>query len=152
MHTVVVHESSLPEGRGWSPVTWQVLEGINRIPVSMLEATDGVDEGPVHKTAWMELSGFELLSEIRQVQADVTLRLIGDLLDGFPVSVSNPIPQVGAASYYKRRTPSDSELDVERTLLELFPLLRTVDNKSYPAFFEINGRRYRIQIDRESLE
>ena len=26
-HNLVVHESALPEGRGWSPMTWQILEG-----------------------------------------------------------------------------------------------------------------------------
>ena len=27
--TLVIHASDLPEGRGWSPVVWQVLEGRN---------------------------------------------------------------------------------------------------------------------------
>ena len=27
----VVHESALPKGRGWSPVTWLVLEGAREI-------------------------------------------------------------------------------------------------------------------------
>ena len=26
-HNLVVHESDLPKGKGWSPMTWQVLEG-----------------------------------------------------------------------------------------------------------------------------
>ena len=35
---LVVHESDLPAGRGFSPVAWQVLEGRNHIPVCLLEA------------------------------------------------------------------------------------------------------------------
>src|SRR5437868_6374413 len=31
-HNIVVHESALPKGRGWSPLAWQLLEGKNRIP------------------------------------------------------------------------------------------------------------------------
>ena len=26
-HNLVVHESDLPKGQGWSPMTWQILEG-----------------------------------------------------------------------------------------------------------------------------
>src|SRR5215207_6931705 len=26
-HNLVVHQSDLPRGRGWSPVSWQILEG-----------------------------------------------------------------------------------------------------------------------------
>jgi len=33
-HNLVVHESDLPQGKGWSPLTWQILEGKNRIPVT----------------------------------------------------------------------------------------------------------------------
>ena len=31
-HNLVVHESDLPRGKGWSPMTWQVLEGKDEIP------------------------------------------------------------------------------------------------------------------------
>ena len=26
-HNLVVHSSALPQGKGWSPLTWQILEG-----------------------------------------------------------------------------------------------------------------------------
>src|SRR5690349_19810449 len=34
-YTLVVHASDLPMGRGWSPQNWQVVEGKNKIPVSL---------------------------------------------------------------------------------------------------------------------
>src|SRR5581483_12458045 len=33
-HNIVVHESRLPHGRGWSPTTWQVIEGAREIPLT----------------------------------------------------------------------------------------------------------------------
>ena len=36
----VTHASDLPRGRGWSPVVWDVLEGKDRIVLSLVEATD----------------------------------------------------------------------------------------------------------------
>jgi len=43
--TLVIHASDLPNGRGWSPHVWQILEGMNEITVSLLEAVDSVDGG-----------------------------------------------------------------------------------------------------------
>src|SRR5665213_1085767 len=39
-HNIVVHASDLPKGKGMSPLTWQVLEGKNSIPVSLFEAVE----------------------------------------------------------------------------------------------------------------
>ena len=36
-HNLVVHESDLPKGQGWSPMTWQILEGANIIPITLLK-------------------------------------------------------------------------------------------------------------------
>ena len=35
---IVVHESALPKGMGWSPSTWLVLEGAKAIPLTLFEA------------------------------------------------------------------------------------------------------------------
>ena len=45
---LVVHESNLPEGRGMSPFTWQILEGKSVIPVTLLEATKELDDGKIY--------------------------------------------------------------------------------------------------------
>ena len=43
-HNLVVHESALPEGRGWSPLTWQILAGKSEIPITLFEAVEAIDE------------------------------------------------------------------------------------------------------------
>ena len=35
----VVHENALPQGQGWSPLTWRILKGASRLPITLLEAT-----------------------------------------------------------------------------------------------------------------
>lgn len=56
-NNLVVHESDLPQGKGWSPLTWQILEGKNRIPVILFEATEKVDSGPIYAQEWLEFEG-----------------------------------------------------------------------------------------------
>ena len=60
-HTLVVHASDLPAGKGWSPLTWQILEGKNQIPVSLFEADDSVDSGAIYARRHINYEGFELI-------------------------------------------------------------------------------------------
>tara|TARA_E500000318_G_scaffold111120_1_gene128577 strand:+ start:11908 stop:13125 length:1218 start_codon:yes stop_codon:yes gene_type:complete len=146
-HTLVVHESDLPQGRGWAPMTWQILEGKNRIPITLIEAVDAVDAGPIYLQEWIELNGTELNSEWRALQAQTTQHMCRQWVQAYPAIAESARHQEAGGSIYARRRPADSRLDPSKTLAEQFNLLRVVDNESYPAFFEFNGRRYRIRID-----
>jgi len=150
-HTLVVHESDLPQGRGWAPMTWQILEGKTRIPVTLIEAVDAVDAGPIYLQEWIELSGTELSAEWRTAQGLATLRLCLQWVRTFPDVVRTARTQVGKGSVYRRRRPEDSRLDPNKTLADQFNLLRVVDNESYPAYFEMYGRRYWLKIDPQGL-
>ena len=74
-NNLVVHESELPKGKGWSPLTWQILEGHNRIPVTLIEATEHVDGGVIYAQRWIEFEGHELIDEIHNAQAEATYEL-----------------------------------------------------------------------------
>jgi len=148
-HNLVVHESDLPQGKGWSPLTWQILEGGNRIPVTLFEAVERVDSGDIYLQEWLEFEGHELLDELRQAQAVATLRLCQRFVDGYPEVLKGTRSQTGVESFYPRRRPRDSQLDVHRSLAEQFNLLRVVDNERYPAFFEYQNGKYLIKIIRK---
>lgn len=145
-HTLVVHESDLPKGRGWAPMTWQILEGGNRIPVTLLEAVDAVDAGPIYLQEWIELEGTELNQEWRKLQAETTLRLCAEWVRNYPAVLGGARDQVGVPSFYLRRRPEHSQLDVSKSLTEQFDLLRVVDNEAYPAFFEVADVKYKISL------
>lgn len=47
-YNLVVHESDLPDGKGWSPLTWKILEGKNEIPITLFEASESIDSGKIY--------------------------------------------------------------------------------------------------------
>jgi methionyl-tRNA formyltransferase len=143
-HNLVVHESNLPKGKGWSPLTWQILEGANKIPVTLFEATNSVDAGQIYSQLDIELNGTELIDEIREKQAILTNQLIIDFVKLYPNNIG--INQKGIETVYKKRKPEDSVLDIERPLSEQFNLLRVCDNERYPAYFELKGIKYHLKI------
>ena len=130
---IVVHESDLPLGRGWSPLTHQILEGKNEITVTLFEASETVDKGPYYLKQKISFRGNELVNEIRKKQAETTFSLIKEFLKRHPKIEKKPM--IGKGSYYKKRLPKDSELDIEKSIKKNFNLLRVVDNERYPAFF-----------------
>jgi methionyl-tRNA formyltransferase len=141
---IVVHPSALPLGRGWSPVAWQLLGGVNKIPLSLFEATAGIDEGPVYFVDYMILEGHELNDEIKRLQG---LKVV-DMCVKFRFGDFCPVEQSGEATYFPRRTSRDSQLDAHRSIADQFNLLRVVDNDRYPAFFYMNGAKYTLKIEK----
>lgn len=141
---LVIHESALPLGRGFSPVQWQVLEGSNEIPVCMIEAANPVDSGAIYGTTTIRLAGHELLPEIRLAQAEATKELIILFLSKFPAY--SKTAQEGNATHYRRRTREDDRLDPDKSIRAQFNQLQIADNDLYPAYFEIAGSRYLLRI------
>lgn len=146
LHTLIVHASDLPSGKGWSPLTWQILEGKNQIPIILFEADDSVDSGPIYARSHIDFEGHELIDGLRRQLADATFELCSWFVSEYPISASQPIIQTGVESFYPRRGPSDSQLDVNKTIAEQFNLLRVVDNQAYPLFFEWRGKRFVLKI------
>jgi methionyl-tRNA formyltransferase len=143
-HNLVVHESDLPCGKGWSPLTWQILEGKNEIPITLFEAAGGVDSGTIYLRRSIHLRGNELNAEIKHKQGEATIELILEFFKKYPkIEGEN---QKGKESFYPRRTPKDSELDIYKSINEQFNLLRVCDNERYPAWFTHKGKKYIIKI------
>ncbi|MCX6535393.1 MAG: UDP-2,4-diacetamido-2,4,6-trideoxy-beta-L-altropyranose hydrolase, partial [Actinobacteria bacterium] len=60
-NNLVIHESDLPHGKGWSPLTWQILEGKDEITTVLFEASDQVDSGQVYLKSALKFDGSELV-------------------------------------------------------------------------------------------
>ena len=144
---LVVHESYLPKGKGWSPLTWQVLEGANEIPVTLFEAEDEIDSGRIFLQELIQLQGHELVNELREKQGVVTQNLIRQFISLYPDVQGKE--QEGESTFYKKRTPKDSELDLDKSIAEQFNLLRVCDNERYPAYFVKDGVKYIVKIQKE---
>jgi methionyl-tRNA formyltransferase len=143
---IVVHGSDLPKGRGWSPWTWQIIEGKNRLPLTLFEAAEGVDSGRIYGQRWVDLEGHELSPEWQALQASATADLCSEFVDHFEAAVAIGRDQVGAPTHYPRRRPEDSRIDPHLSIAEQFNLLRVVDNERYPAYFELEGQTYILSI------
>ncbi len=146
VHNLVVHESDLPKGRGFAPMTWQILEGKNLIPICLLDASAGKpDEGNIWIKDVITLDGSEYLPTWRDLQGKKTIDLCLRFINEYGELRAQK--QVGEATYYRRRTPEDSEIDLEKPLGDQLSLLRVVDSENYPAFYRVGNKKYILKIE-----
>jgi methionyl-tRNA formyltransferase len=145
--TLVIHESDLPNGKGWSPIVWQIIEGSNLIPITLLEAEDKVDSGAIWEKRFVKLEGHETYDEINSKIFPEKIKLLDFAIEHF--NDINPIPQNDSEStYFQKRTPKDSEINVKKPISEQFDLLRIADPERYPCFFKFRDYKYKIVIEK----
>ena len=145
-YNLAVHESDLPNGKGFSPLAWQILEGKSKIPVVLFDAQIEVDEGLIYERAEIILDGSELLDELRLKQWNATKDLVLRFVHKYPNVVAQR--QIGEGSYYRRRTYKDDELSVNMTIRELFNQFRIAENEKWPVYFKYKNNKYFLKIEK----
>ncbi|MGM0429479.1 MAG: formyltransferase family protein [Pseudomonadota bacterium] len=147
-HTLVLHASDLPKGRGWSPHIWELLEGSERITVSLLEAVEPIDSGRIWAKESFHVGQDWLWDEINDALFEVELKLMNFAIENKDNIKPKSQDESDGVSYYPKRSPKDSELDVDKSLREQFGLLRVCDPKRYPATFRLHGHTYKITVEK----
>ena len=132
------HETPLPEGRGHAPINWTIENNRPNITISLFKAGSGVDDGLIvyqHNVPIYRDDDRSILEFKRQYGVTECFRVfIFELLEGVIILRE----QSGLPSYSKKRKATNSELDVNKTLIELWDHLRLCHNDYYPAFFMLN--------------
>jgi methionyl-tRNA formyltransferase len=146
--SLVLHASNLPKGKGWSPHVWEIINGAEAITLSLLEAEDKVDSGRIWKKLDIPVPKHALWDEIHHRLFSSEIKLIDFAIKNFD-SV-RPIAQEKSndISYYRKRTPTDSQIDVNKSIAQQFNLIRVCDPIRFPAYFEHLGIRYIIKLEK----
>lgn len=145
-NTLVLHASDLPNGRGWSPHIWEILDGKNELFLSLIAAEDKIDTGAIWAKTSFHVAPHALSNEINELLFSAEIELIEKGIRMI-ANGDRPYEQSNTAtSYYPRRTPEDSKLDPDKTIAEQFNKLRVADPKRFPAFFELHGETFELTI------
>ncbi|MCG9752993.1 UDP-glucuronic acid dehydrogenase [Vibrio brasiliensis] len=146
-HSLVLHASDLPNGRGWSPHIWEILQGSNTLTLSLLNAEDKVDSGDIWAQEKIHLSGTELYDEIN----DKLFAAEINLMDWACKNIMTASPKAQSShggTYYRKRVPEDSKLDEQASIASQFDLLRVCDPKRFPAYVVIKDKKYKVILEK----
>jgi methionyl-tRNA formyltransferase len=151
-HTLVLHASDLPKGRGWSPHIWEIVEGGSSVTLSLLEAEDEVDSGRIWLKRQLPINKTMLWDEVNHLLFKVEIELIDYAILNHENIKPYMQDQGVVPSYRRKRTLEDSEIDPQLSICDQFNLIRMCDPKRYPAWFEIYGQRYKLVVTRTDDE
>ena len=143
-NNLVIHGSDLPKGRGFSPIPWQILEGRNRIVLTLFEADEKLDSGDIYFKEIVNFRGHELLNEIHHKIGEKIVSMVLRFVSEYPNIKRRK--QIGRPTYYPRRTIKDDELPINKTITQLFNRFRVADSEKYPAYFYYKGHKYILKI------
>lgn len=145
-NNIVVHASDLPKGKGFSPLQWQILEGVNDVTLTLFEVEEKVDSGLFYFKDDVKFNGTELYPELREKLGNKIIEMCVFFIEN--KSKLSPKEQIGEETFYPRRTIKDDQLDIKKTIEEQFNHLRIADNQNNPLYFIRNGIKYYLKIEK----
>ncbi len=136
------HTSDLPKFRGGSPIQNQIIRGITKSKISAFRVNSVIDGGDICLKRHINLTGntknifIQIESKIFRMIKNLTLR-----------KKITFYKQKGRISFYKRRTPKESELNKNkiRNLVDFYNLIRSTDVDQYPRAY-LKFKNFNIEI------
>lgn len=115
-----VHASLLPRHRGASPINAAVLEGDERVGVSVMRLTEGLDEGPVGVVRSAPADPRETAGELHDRLAPMGGQALVEALDGLAAGTLEFVEQDPArATYAGLMTKAGGALDFTASAIEV---------------------------------
>ena len=146
-HNLVVHESNLPKGRGFSPLYWQILDGKTNIVFSLFECSEKMDAGNIYFKKKFKFSPNLIFEEIKIKQMNSALSLIDKFFYNYSKKKKfKSYKQKGKSSYFKRIKKNMCKLDINKSIKSQMNIIRTRDNKNFPSFFIYKRKKFVIKV------
>lgn len=142
---LAVHDSLLPEYRGFAPINWSLINGEDHVGVSLFHLNETVDGGDLVSQERVQVDADDTAAEVYERVCSATIRLIRDAFPKIAAGTAPRTPQnPEAGSFTCARTPDDGLIDWSRPTLEIYNLIRAL-GRPYPgAFTYLRGRRLTI--------
>jgi methionyl-tRNA formyltransferase len=145
----LIHESDLPEGRGWSPIKHQILKNKRKIKCCLISCKGLIDSGDIYETGILNINKTDLYDDIKFKQYLITIKLISRFLKKYPNIKSKR--QVGKITWYRKFTSSDDELDIDDTISNQFNKIRSTDYINHQNYFYINNQKFFLKISKKKI-
>jgi len=135
---VNLHFSLLPRWRGAAPLERAILEGDESTGVCVMGVEPALDTGPVYRLAEIAIGDKNLATlqcELSELGAELLVALLAGGIEALP----EPIPQAGEATYAKKITHDDLELNFQGAAIDAQRAIRLGR-----AFTWVDDKRLRV--------
>lgn len=133
--SLAVHDSLLPEYRGFAPLNWAILNGEKHTGVTLFYLSEVMDEGDIVMQQSVPIGPDETAPQVYEKVCQATVDVV---LDGHARLLAGEAPRIsqtpGSGSYTCSRTPLDGCIDWQRSTLEIYNLVRAL-TQPYPGAY-----------------
>ena len=144
------HETPLPEGRGNAPIQWTIENKRSNLTITAIKFVKEMDAGDYVYQYNVPISISDTLVELEEKRKTGIQKCFTAIIDEMEKGYLVVREQTGGPSISPKRAPHDSELDVNKTLIELWDKIRVCDNEKFPAFFRINNKKIILKYEVEN--
>lgn len=148
-----LHAGLLPNYRGAAPLNWALINGEEKIGLSIIFIDDGIDTGPIASQETIKVSKEDTIRDILPKTLDIYPDMLIDVLNKIEKGTLNIKEQDrDEGSYYTNRIPKDGLFDWRyNTDKEIFNLVRALTHP-YPGAFFIHPEKGKIYVWEAELE
>ncbi len=139
-----VHASLLPRWRGASPIQQAVLHGDTESGVSLMQMTQGLDEGPVLAKAKLTLAQTETAQSLHDKLAILGAALLTETLTDLPTSLKQATTQsIEGVTYAPKINKTDACINWQSTAQQIDQQIRAF-NPWPTAYSQLNQTLLKI--------
>ena len=142
-----LHPSLLPRYRGPTTGAYILMHNENESGSTVHYMTDKMDRGDIIAQSRVALTPFDTIRSLQRKVYESEPELILDALNllksgGF----ARPQDEKLASEFPKKRTPTDSEINPSKPLVEIFDQIRACDPDEFPAYFMHHGEKVCVKL------
>lgn len=134
---VGMHPSDLPKFRGGSPIQHQIIAGLDRTKISLMNISlDGIDVGDIWLKEDWDLSGSTMNAILSDLSSS-SFRLLKNFFENYK-NLRPEKQDLSRGTYFKRRKPENSKFTWEQfsemKLKDIYNLIRALEDP-YPNIY-----------------
>lgn len=141
----VLHDSLLPEYRGFSPTVWAMMNGEDHTGATLLEMAEEFDAGRVIGQARVPIAQDDTIAEVMGRVTDSYLGLLDaflpSLLDG---TAWRSVQNEAKATYTTKLLPEDFRIDWRWPSARVYNLIRATTAPYSGAYCSLGDRRLKV--------
>jgi methionyl-tRNA formyltransferase len=139
------HPAALPANRGRHPLVWALALGLKKTASTFFMMDKGVDSGPIVSQATVDIQFSDDAQDLYIKMLELIPIQIKNICSDITHDRFNPCPQDHRlASYWRKRSSADGEIDWRMSSLNIYNLVRSLA-KPYPgAHAIIDGKIIKI--------
>jgi methionyl-tRNA formyltransferase len=139
--TLAVHDSLLPEYRGFAPLNWSILNGEDHTGVTLFHVSEVMDGGDIVCQKSVPIGPDDTAAEVYERVCQATVDVV---LEAHPLLAAGTAPRIpqdyAQGSFTCSRSPAEGEIDWSKSTRAIYDQIRAL-TRPYPGAYTFLGTK-----------